>query len=1125
MNFKFFSAILLVSGLFVGCGGSNDPQQGSELYNSTVSAFYDGVTAMEVGEDLRAQAKLNLVTELAPNEPASWANLALMSMRRNELPKAQEQLTVALDLDSTQSDILVLAAAHARMIGDEASQIRFLRKAVSTDSLNSRAIFELLEYLPYDSQESESLMANLMIIAPGNTAVILKKLEQSAITGSVDQQIIDELDRYMWGADVNDQIAKLRNVSQSDQATIQLTVLRNILLSESRYRQDLADVRVSVERIGDPIIELLRLETPSSYPSPKDDSLQFIKETQSATLSSSSQEWISAVALGNNALPAIFFAGSDSIKTFRGEAWPSPNMRGHNAATAIDYNSDFRMDLMLVGTEGLRMLRQDSLEQFSDVTDELGLSSTLSNASYSGVWTADIDLEGDLDLVLNHAEQGLMLLRNNGDGTFGSANWFSIQSSILEFSWADLDQDGDPDAALLDNDGHLIIMDNQRQGQFTPISSYADGLKLQDVTISDTNSDGKIELLLLTDTGEIHRMTLGNNPLTELLAQVTISSSHSQLLVGDLDNNGGKDLVVTSEDRTLILLQDEDYQFYRLEEIIEMETFALSATRFAGRLDLIGIDSNQQPARYGILPSQDYHWKQIQPRAAQAVGDQRINSFGIGGEVEIRAGLLYQKQPITQPIIHFGLGSNTLANVARITWPNGSVQAEFDLLSDEIVSATQRLKGSCPWLFTWNGEEMTFVTDFIWRSPLGLRINAQETAGIMTTEDWVKISGDQLQPQNGYYDVRITAELWETHFFDHVSLKVVDHPIGTEIFVDERFAFPPPELKIHVTSELQPIVGAWDDGGHDLLETVTRQDNVYADFFGRGDYQGITRSHYLEIEIDNETPQDAWLVAKGWIRPTDSSINVAISQGDHSPPIGLRLEAQKSDGTWETIHENLGFPSGKTKTILIDLSSVERRSDSQRFRLHTNLEIYWDALFTAAKLDDSLAKVTHLMPTTADLRYRGFSIVNEKDRSSPELPVYSDLSGTAQIWRDLQGYHTRFGDVIPLLETIDDRYVIMNAGDEMLFQFPETDPVVSGNQRDFVLIGDGWVKDGDYNTTFSKTLRPLPSHGDPTYDEVPGRLQDDPVYQRHASDWIHYHTRYVSPDHHVRGIGLSEDRP
>ena len=62
---------------------------------------------------------------------------------------------------------------------------------------------------------------------------------------------------------------------------IQLTILRNILLSEPRYRQDLADVRVSLERIGDPIIELLRIETPSSNPAPRDDSLQFFKENQS----------------------------------------------------------------------------------------------------------------------------------------------------------------------------------------------------------------------------------------------------------------------------------------------------------------------------------------------------------------------------------------------------------------------------------------------------------------------------------------------------------------------------------------------------------------------------------------------------------------------------------------------------------------------------------------------------------------------------------------------------------------------------------------------------------------------------------------------------------------------------
>ena len=57
------------------------------------------------------------------------------------------------------------------------------------------------------------------------------------------------------------------------------------------------------------------------------------------------------------------------------------------------------------------------------------------------------------------------------------------------------------------------------------------------------------------------------------------------------------------------------------------------------------------------------------------------------------------------------------------------MQAEFDLAADQEVVATQRLKGSCPWVFAYDGTGMQFVTDFLWRSPLGLRINAQDTAG------------------------------------------------------------------------------------------------------------------------------------------------------------------------------------------------------------------------------------------------------------------------------------------------------------------------------------------------------------------------------------------------------------
>jgi hypothetical protein len=150
--------------------------------------------------------------------------------------------------------------------------------------------------------------------------------------------------------------------------------------------------------------------------------------------------------------------------------------------------------------------------------------------------------------------------------------------------------------------------------------------------------------------------------------------------------------------------------------------------------------------------------------------------------------------------------------------------------------------------------------------------------------------------------------------------------------------------------------------------------------------------------------------------------------------------------------------------------------------------------------------------SAADLVYRGYSATEQASTSVPERPRYATLEGTAQRWRDLEGYYTRFGDVRALLQTVDDRYVIMNAGDELRLRFPAASPPAPGMVRDFIVAGDGWVKDGDYNTTFSRTVLPLPTHRTGRYDASPRALEDDPVYRAHASDFDEYHTRYVTPD-------------
>jgi hypothetical protein len=144
-------------------------------------------------------------------------------------------------------------------------------------------------------------------------------------------------------------------------------------------------------------------------------------------------------------------------------------------------------------------------------------------------------------------------------------------------------------------------------------------------------------------------------------------------------------------------------------------------------------------------------------------------------------------------------------------------------------------------------------------------------------------------------------------------------------------------------------------------------------------------------------------------------------------------------------------------------------------------------------------------------------MMEQESPSSPEVPQYGTIDGTLQRWNDLIGLYTRFGDVRELLQKVDDRYVIANAGDELLLRFPAPAGPPETWVRDFVLIGDGWNKDGDYNTAFSKTVLPLPSHGNPAYDTPLGALEEDPVYRKHPRDWERFHTRLVTPRTFWRG--------
>lgn len=1133
-----------------GCRTANKlPPSSSPQYNEIVRAFYVGLAALQVGDDVRADAKLSQVTTLAPDEPAGWANWGLLAFRQRNFEAASERLERARTLAPENDSISYLTGLLESARGRSPEAIAALRKAVEQNPQNLKAIYKLAEETERQGDdesaaEFQRLIEKLLQAAPDNLAALLELGRISARRGdrATLLRTVDKISARSaaWPAEVQQQLAALHTATQAEDtraAATRIIFLRNVLVRVSEYRQALSQIKPPPGEEAEPFTKFLRMETPRFAPAQADASVSFTPE-QATNPDSARRGWVGALFLNGEGAPVVVEATASEVMLSGGAMFPFPGgaqktLPQPEGIAALDFNYDFKTDMVLAGAGGFRLMRQENANSFVDVTAQTKLPAPVTNASYTGAWAADVEADGDLDIVLGRERDDPLVLRNNGDGTFAESHPFAGVSGVRGFAWADLDADGDPDATFLDAQGRLHVFINERTGQFTE-RPFPNQVSVRAINVADVNADGVLDLLLLQADGIVVRCSYKDDAPTwdtEEVARLKdapqLVEGEARLRVADIDNNGGLDLLLTYTNRStsaptdempgaIIWLSNEQNRFVQLNNVLgPAMVFDVADLNGDGRLDLLGLNSAGQTVKALGRGSKNYHWQAIRTRAASAVGDQRINSFGIGGEIEIRSGLLVQKQAITSPLTHFGLGEQTATDVARIVWPNGSVRAEFELKADQSVTAEQRLKGSCPFLFAYNGREMKFVKDAVpWGSAIGLRINTLGTARVEATEEWYKIGRDELAAREGFYDLRITAELWETYYYDHLQLMTVDHPEGTEVFVDERFVIPPAPLRVTTTRTPHKIARALDDEGQDVTEVVSALDEKYLDTFGRGAYQGITRDHYVEVELGDDAPLDAplYLIAKGWMHPTDSSINVAVSQGESVRARPLSLEVPDGRGGWRVVNPDMGFPAGRKKTCLFDLSGVFRPNTPRKVRLRTNLEVYWDSIEWAEGLPEAELKTARLNPEVADLHYRGYSVTQSADASSPELPDYNRLASSKQVWRDLIGYYTRFGDVRELLSKADDRYVIMNAGDEMAFRFRAPDSAPAGFVRDFIIMGDGWIKDGDYNSTFSKTVLPLPYHDKQEYTTSTGRLEDERVYQLYPEDWQTYHTRYVTPE-------------
>src|SRR3989442_850155 len=417
-----------------------------------------------------------------------------------------------------------------------------------------------------------------------------------------------------------------------------------------------------------------------------------------------------------------------------------PELGGPPTALAFgDYDGDGEDNLLLATREAVRLYAVQG-GFAADVSARMPLPLPAGVGAIAATF-ADYDNDGWLDVFAIGTDGHGYLLHNREGKRFEDV---TAAAGVREVAgtrkplFVDLDHDGDLDLLLVGG-GSLGVYRNNLDGTFTMFPN-ADGIVQggTDAAFVDLDDDG---------TGRCADRI-------QLLPPALQRDSIGPLIVADIDGDGDQDIILGDRSGVHFLRNDG------------------GNAHLAMRVQL----------------------------TALGLGSGKNNSFGIGSRLEVRAGELYQTRVVTGPVTPFGLGSHFKADVLRVQWTNGVPQTIYFPGTDQDVLELQQLKGSCAFLYTWDGKRFRFITDMMWRSALGMPLGimggkggtgataADAPAG--AAQEYLRIPGEALQPRNGRYVLQVTEELWETAYLDQLRLLAVDHPDSVDVFVDERF--PPP---------------------------------------------------------------------------------------------------------------------------------------------------------------------------------------------------------------------------------------------------------------------------------------------------------------------------------------------
>lgn len=953
------------------------------------------------------------------------------------------------------------------------------------------------------------------------------------------------------------------------QVTRAITFLNNVVKPEEYAKADLRRVeRHPLEYVLYQFSDAVREQLPPAS-SAKASSVEFVPTSQLPVVPAACRQ-VAVVDFDLDDVPDVVTLTDQRLQVWgrEGDQWheiasyPAEGMQGFHLADldrdrAIVTNEDLSRklprakrdryadpDVLLWGEPGIQVLQNEVLDggrQLKLIPQDEPIAD-LSHVRNAAL--VDFDHDGDLDVVAVTGN-GLRCLICASPNALKFRDVTSLSQlppadlTLNELRLVDWDRDVDVDLVAVTPSGQAAgYLENLRHGrlkwtEFDP----ALGGTVHGASLQVLESDGNVSWDLATAGQAGLRVTRTSTPqplrVNLLDAQTLSKSPVQQVLVFDHDNDGIDDLLGLATGQVWLWRGQGDGTFAEQPRALTQAEGAgadapaspAAITRLAvGDVDADGDLDVLAATDKGLIGWTNQGGNQHKWMNLYALGQEdnkdRSNHHAIGSLIEVKTGTRYQAKTVEQPWVHFGLGTAETADVVRILWTTGIPQAMVRPGSNVALTEPMDLKGSCPYIYTWREGQFHFFTDCLWAAPIGLQ-DANGNQAPSRPWEYLLIPGESLSAVEGHYRLLLTEELWEAAYFDHVELVVIDHPREVAVYSNEKVG--PAELaeyKIHSVRQPRMPVSARDQQGRDVLEAISEQDGKYLKAFDYQSRQGLTEPHFLELDLGQlKSPKSVKLFLTGWIYPTDTSMNIAFSQdAEVNGPEMPSLWVPDADGQWQRVRPFIGFPGGKTKTIVIDLSDAFLAED-YRVRVATTAEIYWDQAFYTVDESAETLQVNTLPVASARLRYRGFSAKRPYQLHSPRQYDASRVDPTPQ-WPPMRGPFTRYGDVTDLLTQADDQMIVMGAGDAVQVEFKIPDALSSlpdGWQRDFFLHCVGWDKDADLNTLYGQTSDPLPFNAMRSYPYDPEHsYPDTPDHREYQRDYQNRQQRARAFWHWVR---------